>query len=283
MHTIALVTQKGGSGKSTLATSLALAARQAGHTVCLIDTDPLGTLTNWQRRRGRVAPLVETVLNAREIEQRLESLEQRGVTVAIVDTPSGLSAASTAAVRHSNLCMIPARPSIADIEASALTLSVVRAWKKRVRLHSQPDADPRQSDRQRGDDAERRCRLRSRRRGGETIHRDAQRSPGRTRRGSLRRRIRPAGQVGRGNPQSVAVDGNPPELRRGRGADRRTRGRGVSDPVAQTRGNLRTAARLAMFWRRGPAPRPRWAQSSRSDAQFTSGISGTRRSSGRSG
>ena len=131
MHTIALVAQKGGSGKSTLATSLALAARQAGHTVCLLDTDPLGTLTKWQRRRGPVAPLVETVLNAREIEQRLAELEQRGVTVVILDTPSGLSAASTAAVRHSDLCMIPARPSIADIEASALTLSVVRAWKKR--------------------------------------------------------------------------------------------------------------------------------------------------------
>jgi chromosome partitioning protein len=130
MHTIALVAQKGGSGKSTLATSLALAARQAGHTVCLLDTDPLGTLTKWQRRRGPVATLVETVLNAREIEQRLKELESRGVTVAIVDTPSGVSAASTAAIRHSDLCMIPARPSIADIEASALTLNVVRAWKK---------------------------------------------------------------------------------------------------------------------------------------------------------
>ena len=130
MHTIALVAQKGGSGKSTLATSLALAARQAGHTVCLLDTDPLGTLTKWQRRRGPVARLVETVLNAREIEQRLQALESRGVTVAIVDTPSGVSAASTAAIRYSDLCMIPARPSIADIEASALTLNVVRAWKK---------------------------------------------------------------------------------------------------------------------------------------------------------
>jgi chromosome partitioning protein len=130
MHTIALVTQKGGSGKSTLATSLALAARQAGQTVRLIDTDPLGTLSNWQRRRGPAEPLVETVHNAREIEQRLLALKSDGVTLAIIDTPSGVSAASTAAVRYSDLCMIPARPSIADIEASALTLAVVRAWKK---------------------------------------------------------------------------------------------------------------------------------------------------------
>jgi chromosome partitioning protein len=130
MHTIALATQKGGTGKSTLATSLAVAARQAGHTVRLIETDPLGTLSNWQKRRGYAEPFVETVYNARDIEARLQALEHRGVTVAIVDTPSGVSAASTAAIRHCDLCMIPARPSIADIEASALTLGVARAWKK---------------------------------------------------------------------------------------------------------------------------------------------------------
>ena len=48
MHTIVLATQKGGSGKSTLAIGLALAAIQAGHTVRLIETDPQGTLSNWQ-------------------------------------------------------------------------------------------------------------------------------------------------------------------------------------------------------------------------------------------
>ena len=38
MHTIVLATQKGGSGKSTLAIGLALAAKQAGFTVRLIET-----------------------------------------------------------------------------------------------------------------------------------------------------------------------------------------------------------------------------------------------------
>ena len=51
MHTIVLATQKGGSGKSTLAIGLALAAKQAGFTVRLIETDPQGTLSNWLRRR----------------------------------------------------------------------------------------------------------------------------------------------------------------------------------------------------------------------------------------
>ncbi len=56
MHTIVLATQKGGSGKSTLAIGLALAAIQAGHTVRLIETDPQGTLSNWQSRRPYAEP-----------------------------------------------------------------------------------------------------------------------------------------------------------------------------------------------------------------------------------
>ena len=130
MHTIVLATQKGGSGKSTLAIGLALAAKQAGHDVRLLETDPQGTLSNWQSRRGLAEPIVETVLNAGDIEHRLESLQRGGVTLAIIDTAGGLSAATTAAIRYCDLCLIPTRPSVADIEATSSTLSVARAWKK---------------------------------------------------------------------------------------------------------------------------------------------------------
>ncbi len=130
MQTIVLATQKGGSGKSTLAIGLALAAIQAGHTVRLIETDSQGTLSNWQSRRSYAEPIVEPVYSAGEIEQRLQSLDQSGVTLTIVDTAGGVSAATTAAIRYADLCLIPARPSAADIEATASTLHIIRAWKK---------------------------------------------------------------------------------------------------------------------------------------------------------
>ena len=130
MHTIVLATQKGGSGKSTLAIGLALAARQAGYSVRLIETDPQGTLSNWQRRRADAEPVVESIYHASDIEPRLNMLAESGLQLAIVDTAAGLSAATTAAIRHSDLCLIPARPSVADIEATASTLSVARAWKR---------------------------------------------------------------------------------------------------------------------------------------------------------
>ena len=119
MHTIVLATQKGGRGKSTLAIGLALAARQAGYSVRLIETDPQGTLSNWQRRRTDAEPVVEPIYHASDIEPRLNMLAEGGLQLAIVDTAAGLSAATTAAIRYSDLCLIPTRPSVADIEATA--------------------------------------------------------------------------------------------------------------------------------------------------------------------
>ena len=60
----------------------------------------------------------------------MQALHHSGVTLTIIDTASGVSAATTAAIRYADLCLIPARPSIADIEATAPTLSIVRAWNK---------------------------------------------------------------------------------------------------------------------------------------------------------
>ena len=127
MQTIVLATQKGGSGKSTLAIGLALAAMQDGHTVRLIETDPQGTLSNWKRRRNDAEPSVEPVDGAGEIEQRLVIFDRNGVTLTVIDTAGGTSAVTTAAIRAADLCLIPVRPSLADIEAAAPTLSLVRS------------------------------------------------------------------------------------------------------------------------------------------------------------
>jgi chromosome partitioning protein len=130
MHTIVLATQKGGSGKSTLAIGLALAAIQAGHTVRLIETDSQGTLRNWHRRRAGAEPMVESIYVAGNLERRLQSLRDSGVTLTIIDTAGGISAVTASAIRHSDLCLIPTRPSVADIEAAASTLQAARAWNR---------------------------------------------------------------------------------------------------------------------------------------------------------
>ena len=130
MQTIALISRKGGTGKSTLAIGLAGAALEAGHDVCVVEADPLGTVSNWRRRRDRAAPAVESVSDDHALQQHLRKLAADGVALAIIDTAGGWSTTFNAAVGAADLCLIPARPSLADIEAAAPALATVRAAEK---------------------------------------------------------------------------------------------------------------------------------------------------------
>lgn len=128
MQTIALISRKGGTGKSTLAIGLAIAAMETGQKVCLLEADPLGTVSNWRRRRGTTRePAVECVHDGYALSQCVAMQERRGTTLTIVDTAGGWSEASTAAIGAADLCLIPARPSPADIEAAAPALRAIRA------------------------------------------------------------------------------------------------------------------------------------------------------------
>ncbi len=126
MYTVALVSRKGGTGKSTLAIGLAVAAMEAGHSVCLLEADPLGTVSNWRRRRTSATPRVETVHDGYVLFHRAQALAHCGITLTIVDTAGGWSDACRGAMAAADLCLIPARPSPADIEATAPTLAAVR-------------------------------------------------------------------------------------------------------------------------------------------------------------
>src|SRR6516164_5871721 len=119
MHTIVLATQKGGSGKTTLAVGIAIAAVGDGHRVVIIDTDPQGTVSNWGRRRTVPEPHIHRVSSG-------IALERTGFTLVIIDTPATNNALSLSAISASNMCLIPARPSPADIESALPTLGAVR-------------------------------------------------------------------------------------------------------------------------------------------------------------
>jgi chromosome partitioning protein len=118
MRTIAFVTQKGGSGKSTIASSLAVAALEMKEKVCVIDMDPQGSLANWAKTRG-VGDVEVIASGAARLPALLASLERRGFTLVILDTPGAEGAASSAAMLIADLNIIPSRPSMFDLWASA--------------------------------------------------------------------------------------------------------------------------------------------------------------------
>ncbi len=126
MLTIAFVTHKGGSGKSTLASSLAVAAQGMKEKVSVIDMDPQGSLTNWLKTRG--SDDIEVVASgAARLPAVLARLKAKGCTLAIIDTPGAEGPASAAAMVAADLNIIPSRPSMFDLWASAKTRAALKA------------------------------------------------------------------------------------------------------------------------------------------------------------
>jgi len=131
MYVLALVTQKGGSGKSTLAVGLAVAAMEDGDRVAFLDADPQGTISKWKERRGHPYPRVNRVADPAEIEQALSRLEAEGNWLAIIDTAATNNAMAMRAIAKADFCLIPVRPSPADIEAAIPTLIAIRRLNRR--------------------------------------------------------------------------------------------------------------------------------------------------------
>ena len=126
MRVLALTTQKGGSGKSTLAASLSVAAMQDGETVAALDTDPQGSLAGWGQRREANGVAVERVEPA-AIKSTLDRLRRDGTTsLAVIDTPGYFGAGVALALREANLCLLPVKPSILDVEAARPTVEQIR-------------------------------------------------------------------------------------------------------------------------------------------------------------
>lgn len=121
MKVIALVTQKGGTGKSSLAVSLAVAALEQGLKPYVLDLDPQGTATSWFERREAESPEV-AMLDAAQVPAALEALRRQGCDLVVIDTPGIDAPGTTVAMQAADLCLIPARPSIADIEATRPTV-----------------------------------------------------------------------------------------------------------------------------------------------------------------
>jgi chromosome partitioning protein len=127
MRSIAFVGQKGGSGKSTLASSLAVAAHEMNERVCLVDMDSQGSLRTWARARG--SHDIEWIASgAARLSALLAELKAGGVTLTIIDTPGAEGPASPAAMAAADLAIIPSRPILFDLWASAKTRAVAKEF-----------------------------------------------------------------------------------------------------------------------------------------------------------
>ena len=129
MRVITFVTQKGGSGKTALTTSCAVAAEQAGHRTLILDMDPQGTAEAWYQDREAETPRLVRVTSS-ELDVAIQRASSAGFHVIMIDTPGRDDPATTAAIRAADLCVVPCRPTPADMKATPPTAAAIKRLNK---------------------------------------------------------------------------------------------------------------------------------------------------------
>jgi len=130
MKAITFVTQKGGSGKSTLCINLAVAAQEAGRSVCILEMDRQATVSDWAEHRTSESPEVAQI-DATQLDEVMRNLRGSAYDYVFIDTPGVDSPGTLAAIRAADLCIIPCRPTPADLRAFKPTLAAVYRLEKR--------------------------------------------------------------------------------------------------------------------------------------------------------
>lgn len=126
MNVVGLVKQKGGAGATTLTVHLAIAARDAGQRVCIIDVDPQRSASSWRAAREPEDPPVISV-DVDQLAQVIAAAREDEYDLVLIDTPPHSSAATAAVVRQSDLAVIPTRPGPLDLAAIPAMLQIVQA------------------------------------------------------------------------------------------------------------------------------------------------------------
>lgn len=128
MNVIVFASRKGGSGKSTLAAHLAAHVHKTSKPCLLIDADPQGSLSLWQRLRGTAEPPIRTP--SRSITDLVASAKRNGFQWVFIDTPPNMSEVVEEAIGNATMVVIPARPGVFDINAVEETISTCRSARK---------------------------------------------------------------------------------------------------------------------------------------------------------
>lgn len=127
---IVFASQKGGSGKTTLSGHVAVEAERAGDgPVALIDTDPQGSLAKWWNARESNAPAFAQV-SIQDLEEGIAHLKRNGFRLIVIDTPPAVTESISYVVAHSDLVVVPTRPSPHDLRAVGPTVDIVESFGK---------------------------------------------------------------------------------------------------------------------------------------------------------
>lgn len=133
MRKIAIAVQKGGASKTTLLSSLGVYAASTGATVAMLDLDKQASLSMWYAKRRDRQEKVEPGVMAtkpQDLAEYLPNLKAAGIDYVLMDTQGADTGGTALAIEQCDFCVVPVRPTPADIDALKPTLTAVQKLKK---------------------------------------------------------------------------------------------------------------------------------------------------------
>jgi chromosome partitioning protein len=122
---ISVLNQKGGAGKTTISTNLARALHVDGHKVLLVDSDPQGSARDWSKAsEGSVLTVIG--MDRPTLDKDIQSIKS-GFDFVVIDGAPQIAEMSTAAIKCSDLVLVPVTPSPYDIWACNDLVEIIKA------------------------------------------------------------------------------------------------------------------------------------------------------------
>ena len=124
-HTILVLNSKGGCGKTTIATSLASYFAGLGKQTAMVDYDPQGSSSKWNRIRSEDRPPIHAIAAYRETRNTNATRAWQlappvGTERVVIDAPAGVHGFHLEDyVRRVDTILIPVLPSSIDIYAAS--------------------------------------------------------------------------------------------------------------------------------------------------------------------
>lgn len=122
---IGILNQKGGAGKTTISINLARALQRDGQKVLIVDSDPQGSARDWHAA-GNGDLITVVGLDRPTLDKDIKAISS-GYDWILVDGAPQLSEMAVAAIKCSDIVLIPVQPSPYDIWATEDLVDVIKA------------------------------------------------------------------------------------------------------------------------------------------------------------
>jgi len=122
---ISILNQKGGAGKTTISVNLARGLKQDGGNVLLVDSDPQGSARDWHAA-GNGELITVIGLDRPTLDKDIQAVGS-GYDWVIIDGAPQLEKMAIAAIKCSDIILVPVQPSPYDIWATEDLVDVIQA------------------------------------------------------------------------------------------------------------------------------------------------------------